>query len=77
MGLPFILERVLNICRFREDLVDFCEGEFESIFIEATSGKEITIVGEVCRIPNTDQEMSIKRYENILAKINPKHNSKF
>ncbi len=55
--------------KLREDLSLFCEGEFESIFLEITSGKTSTVVVEVYRIPNTNETTAIERYENIISLI--------
>ena len=53
----------------REDLSSFIEGEFESIFIESINNGQTSIVGEIYRIPNTNVNLSIQRYEAILQKM--------
>jgi len=50
----------------REDLSIFVEGEFESIFNESINNGQTSIVGEIHRIPNTNVNLSIQRYEAIL-----------
>ncbi len=59
--------------QLRDDLALFSEGEFESIFIEITSGKKPTFVGEIYRIPDITQETAIKHYESIISKLHPKN----
>jgi hypothetical protein len=48
---------IRNDIRFklRDDIAIFCEGEFESIFIETTGNEKPTIVGEIYRIPNSNE----------------------
>jgi hypothetical protein len=46
----------------------FEEGEFESLFVELSSSEPI-IVGEIYRVPDTNQILSLERYETILNKI--------
>ena len=55
--------------KVREDISVFYEGEFETIFIETTGCAHRTIVGEVYRIPNTSEIMSIDRFESLLSKL--------
>ena len=55
--------------KIREDLSVFHEGEFETIFIE-TTGANHAIVGEVYRIPNSPEVISVERFESLLAKLN-------
>ncbi len=43
--------------------------------MEISSGKSSTVVGEVYRIPNTNEATAIERYENILIRLRPQsHN---
>lgn len=59
----------------RPDLSTFVPGEFESIFIEINTGKQLFIAGEIYRIPNSNEAQSVSRYEDILNKLqNYKHN---
>lgn len=53
----------------RDDLAIFYEGEFESIFIETTSGPKKTIIGEIYRIPNTNELDSLNYFETILQQL--------
>ena len=53
-----------------ENLSIFHEGEFESIFIETTLHNKRYVVGEVYRIPDTSEVLSVKRYECLLNKLN-------
>ena len=55
--------------KLREDLSIFEEGVLESLFIETKIGHKSFVLGEVYRIPNTDQEFFINTYENIITKI--------
>jgi len=50
----------------------FChvEGEFESIFVEVTDREHKLVIGEIYRVPNTNESISISRYEQTLGKIN-------
>ncbi len=53
----------------RNDLELNIDGEFESIFVETLSQKMKTIVGEIYRIPNTNEIESLNRYEIVLNKL--------
>ena len=53
----------------RPDLSIFDEGVFESYFVEITAESRNIIVGEVYRIPNTNQESFLDRYQSIIEKI--------
>ena len=53
----------------RPDLAIFDEGVFESYFIELTAEGRNIIVGEVYRIPNTNQQLFLERYQSIIDKI--------
>ena len=55
--------------KLRDDLAIFEEGFFESCFIEIFNGKKNSIVGEVYRVPNTNENDFIERYESIIDKI--------
>ncbi len=57
--------------QLRDDLSLFYEGQFESIFLEVMCGKTSTVVGEIYRIPNTNEDISIERYENVLSRLKP------
>ncbi len=53
----------------REDLEIFVPGQFESLFIEIQSKASSLIVGEIYRVPNTNELISIKRYDTIVKKL--------
>ena len=56
--------------KIRADLSIFHEGEFESIFIETNSCTAVnTVIGEIYRIPNSNPNLSVKRYEHIFTKL--------
>ena len=57
--------------RARDDLSTFHEGLFESIFVEIdvnNSAKKL-ILGEIYRVPNTNQRDFIDKYNSIITKI--------
>ena len=54
----------------RDDISIFEEGIFESIFIETTNKNREAIIGEIYRIPNTNEKDSIDKYEQIINKTN-------
>jgi len=55
----------------RTDLAINVEGQFESVFIEAKSNKynETVIVGEIYRVPNTNINESLAKYQTIINKL--------
>jgi len=53
----------------RTDLTVNHGTEFESIFVEASYNDETLIVGEIYRIPGSNESVSIKRYESILRSL--------
>ena len=55
--------------KIREDLSFFQEGEFELIFAEIISGDrdKSVVVGEIYRVPNLDENISLERYEAVLS----------
>ena len=56
--------------KIRDDISIFDEGEFESIFIETNSCTAVnTVIGEIYRIPNSNPNLSVKRYEHIFTKL--------
>ncbi len=55
--------------KLKDDISIFCEGEFESVFIEIINDTRNTIVGELYRVPNTDERKSIEIFDNINNKI--------
>lgn len=53
-----------------EQLSVFHEGEFESLFIETKIQDKRFIIGEIYRIPNTPEDLSVERFENVLNNLN-------
>jgi cellulose biosynthesis protein BcsQ len=53
----------------REDLNIFIEGHFESIFIDIPMNNKKFTVGEIYRVPNTNQQLSIERYNETFKKL--------
>ncbi len=52
----------------------FQEGKFESFFIEVNLDGTRTIVGEIYRVPNTQEEESIRHFQHLLEKLKPYNN---
>ena len=50
-----------------------CDAEFESIFIEIKLPKRNLVVGEIYRVPRTNEKLSIQRYENVVNTITHKY----
>ena len=55
--------------QLRDDIALYHEGEFETIFIETLPADKSTIVGEIYRIPNTNELLSLNRFETITDKL--------
>ena len=54
----------------RKDLNIFDEGVFESFFVEINlKNSRPIIIGDIYRIPNTDPDIFIENYDNILTKV--------
>ncbi len=53
----------------RDDISVNIDGKFESIFVEAHSNTVNCIFGEIYRVPNTSEILSISYYETILNKL--------
>ena len=67
-GIAMYIKDNINY-RIRPDLEINIEKEFESLFIDTTINNENIIVGEIYRVPNTNEKVSIARYELILKQI--------
>jgi hypothetical protein len=67
-GVAIYVNKKFNF-KIRDDLGINFPGTFESIFIEIQYNKLKAIVGEIYRVPNTNELISIKRYEQILKKL--------
>ena len=60
--------------KIRDDISTFVEGEFESLFIEATIMKMKIIIGEIYRTPGSNANTSVEHFETILNRLkNEKH----
>ncbi len=55
------------------DLSLFIEGEFESIFIETTSPTDNVLIGEMYRIPNTNEQQSLQTFGELFDKLSGQH----
>ena len=53
----------------RDDLSDYHEGEFEAAFVEIKDMNKTLIVGEIYRVPNTNENAALTRYEAVLERI--------
>jgi hypothetical protein len=53
----------------RTDLTVNHNFEFETIFAEITHGMPTRVIGHVYRVTNTNEQLSINRYETILRKL--------
>ena len=53
----------------RNDLSTFIEGEFETIFVEVKATPHNAIIGEIYRLPNTPEHLSLTRYNEVLSKV--------
>lgn len=53
----------------REDLEINIDLEFESLFVEVKTKEQNTIVGEIYRVPNTNERSSIERFHNVANKL--------
>ncbi len=67
-GVAIYINSKLNFSR-REDLEIFLPGQFESLFMEIKSKASPLIVGEIYRIPNTNEHDSIEKYETIVKQL--------
>ena len=58
----------------RSDLKIFDEGKFESIFIEIPQkGGSSLVIGEVYRVPGTNESDFMEKCESIITKIKSEH----
>ena len=53
----------------RPEISPYCEGEFESVFVEILDDNKKIIVGEIYRIPNTNESISVDRFRQTLENI--------
>ena len=67
-GVAMYIKNTHNY-KFRDDLSVFHEGEFETIFAEVyDENQKSTLFAEIYRVPGTNEQLSISRYEEILSK---------
>ena len=67
-GVAIYVNKKFNF-KIRDDLGINFPGTFESIFIEIQCNKLKAIVGEIYRVPNTNEAISLQRYEQIIKKL--------
>lgn len=73
-GVAIYVNSKFNFTK-RDDLAINIHGTFESVFIEIQSDKFKAVVGEIYRVPNTNQVNTINMYETIIKKLQYyKHN---
>ena len=54
----------------RDDISLFVEHSFESVFVEVLINNAVNIiVGEIYRVPNSNRQLSIQYYEDIIIKL--------
>ena len=54
----------------RDDISQFVEHSFESVFVEVLINNAVNIiVGEIYRVPNSNRQLSIQYYEDIISKL--------
>ena len=68
-GVAVYLKDGFEYCE-RPDICINVDGEFESLFIEIKSVEHKIILGEIYRIPDTNEKTSIERFNTILEKLN-------
>lgn len=74
-GVSLLIKLGINYVE-RPDLSLFEEGKFESIFLEIQQNKSRNIViGEVYRVPGTNETEFIEKYENIITRIKEENKS--
>ena len=67
-GVAIYLKAEYNFVE-RNDIAINIEGSFESIFIEIKSPIKNAIIGEIYRVPNTNETSAINMYDTILTKL--------
>ena len=68
-GVGIFIDKKIKY-KVRHDLSLFDEGSFESIFLEITCKNKNTVVGEIYRVPNTNELSFIDKYSSIIDTIN-------
>lgn len=56
-------------CKELTDFTCYVEGEFETLFVEINDKDQKLIVGEVYRIPNSNESLSVSRFKQVLDDI--------
>ena len=67
-GVAIYVSKNLNF-KDRSDLNVFQEGIFESCFVEITMKGKNVIIGEIYRVPGTNELDFIQKYENIITSV--------
>ena len=68
-GVSILIKTKLKY-HVRNDLVVFDEGKFESIFVEIPQiNKPNIVIGEIYRVPGTNENNFLTEYENLIGKI--------
>ena len=68
-GVAMYIKDGFEYCE-RHDICINVDEEFETLFIEIKSVGRKIILGEIYRIPDTNEKTSIARFNNILEKLN-------
>ncbi len=55
--------------KLRDDISLFVEGHLESVFIEVTSNKKNTVLGEIYRVPGTYEDISLEHLDDLFSKL--------
>ena len=67
-GIAIYIKETISF-KCRPDSEINIDGEFESIFIETIIKQEKIIIGEIYRVPNTNEQLSLHRFETILERL--------
>ena len=67
-GIAIYIKETISF-KCRPDIEINIYGEFESIFIETIIKQEKIIIGEIYRVPNTNEQLALHRFETILERL--------
>ncbi len=67
-GLAIYIKDKYSFSR-KDELSEYVEGEFESLVVEVKTPKEVVLLSEVYRVPNTSEKMSLEHFSNLINKI--------
>ena len=67
-GIAIYIKETISF-KCRPDIEIIIDGEFESIFIEKIIKQEQIIIGEIYRVPNTNEQLSLHSFETILERL--------